>query len=763
MEHTISLKLDVNPSSIPPAVRVKQGDGFARFLQISILKDGQPYNPGSNINFVFRCQKPDGKAVVTDSATTDQELHRKLVVYNSSTGIVTVELVSQVCAVAGACRCDLCMMQGEKVLSTLPFALEVIAAPNVANRMLSTDDFRTVMAAIAEIGDDIARINAAVSNANAAVTAANTAVSNANAAVSNAASAASSAATAAGNADSAATAANTAAGNATSAASAATSAASAANTAASSASTAADSAGSAATAANTAAGRAESAVSAANSAVSDANAAVGNANTAVSNANTAVSNANAAKTSADKAAAKVTGITASASKLAPGATPTATVSGGTESGGTVTPYSIAFGIPTFPGITASVSGVAHGQAPTATVSGGTSATTKYNIDFGIPAGAAPTPSSSYSYQNSTSGTTVPTGTWGSTPSPEKGKYLWTKIDTIWSADGTQVGTTTDYIVSYIGADGSGAVVSVNGKIGTIVLSASDINTSGGDSIETALGNKVDAAQGKGLSTNDYTTTEKNKLAGIAAGAEVNVQPDWNQSNTGADDYIKNKPTIPAAQVSSDWNATSGVAQILNKPTLGTAAAKNVPSSGNAATGEVVLGNDTRLTDARNAADVSAWAKAASKPTYNAGEIGYSSSASYGDDTVGKKLNTLQDEIDIMPTYQWREAVSGGTDLSLVTTGEKALWNSGVTSIIDLTLTANDWSNNTPATQTLTATGVTANNNILLVIGSSATSAQYDAACEAKLLCTAQAANSITVTAYGDKPDVAIPISVMIFG
>lgn len=38
---------------------------------------------------------------------------------------------------------------------------------------------------------------------------------------------------------------------------------------------------------------------------------------------------------------------------------------------------------------------------------------------------------------------------------------------------------------------------------------------------TALAGKVDVEAGKGLSTNDYTTTEKNKLAGIAAGAEVN--------------------------------------------------------------------------------------------------------------------------------------------------------------------------------------------------------------------------------------------------
>ena len=44
--------------------------------------------------------------------------------------------------------------------------------------------------------------------------------------------------------------------------------------------------------------------------------------------------------------------------------------------------------------------------------------------------------------------------------------------------------------------------------------------------------------------NNYTTTEKNKLAGIAAGAEVNVQSNWTQTNSSADDYIKNKPTIP---------------------------------------------------------------------------------------------------------------------------------------------------------------------------------------------------------------------------
>ena len=64
-----------------------------------------------------------------------------------------------------------------------------------------------------------------------------------------------------------------------------------------------------------------------------------------------------------------------------------------------------------------------------------------------------------------------------------------------------------------------------------------------------------------------------------------VQADWNEADSSAVDFIKNKPSlasvatsgsyndlsgkpsIPAAQVNSDWNADSGVAQILNKPDL----------------------------------------------------------------------------------------------------------------------------------------------------------------------------------------------------
>lgn len=49
--------------------------------------------------------------------------------------------------------------------------------------------------------------------------------------------------------------------------------------------------------------------------------------------------------------------------------------------------------------------------------------------------------------------------------------------------------------------------------------------------------------------------DKQKLDGIASGAEVNVQSDWNQATNTADDYIKNKPTIPSK--TSELNNDSG--------------------------------------------------------------------------------------------------------------------------------------------------------------------------------------------------------------
>lgn len=107
------------------------------------------------------------------------------------------------------------------------------------------------------------------------------------------------------------------------------------------------------------------------------------------------------------------------------------------------------------------------------------------------------------------------------------------------------------------------------------------NLSTGAVQTSALDLPIASEQYPGLITAEGFT----KLEGIEEGAQVNVQSDWNESATDSGAFIKNKPSlatvatsgdyndlqnkpsIPAAQVNSDWNASSGIAQILNKPNL----------------------------------------------------------------------------------------------------------------------------------------------------------------------------------------------------
>lgn len=88
-------------------------------------------------------------------------------------------------------------------------------------------------------------------------------------------------------------------------------------------------------------------------------------------------------------------------------------------------------------------------------------------------------------------------------------------------------------------------------------------------------------------------------------------------------YVK---TTEGYKLLSRWTSSDTVdvggktlTEVVNE--LGTASKKDVAESGNASTTQVVMGDDTRLTDSRKASDVSAWAKASTKPTYTASEVG----------------------------------------------------------------------------------------------------------------------------------------------
>ena len=56
--------------------------------------------------------------------------------------------------------------------------------------------------------------------------------------------------------------------------------------------------------------------------------------------------------------------------------------------------------------------------------------------------------------------------------------------------------------------------------------------------------------------NNFTDADKSKLTGIESGAEVNVQSNWNETDTDSDAYIQNKPTLAAVATSGSYNDLS---------------------------------------------------------------------------------------------------------------------------------------------------------------------------------------------------------------
>lgn len=97
------------------------------------------------------------------------------------------------------------------------------------------------------------------------------------------------------------------------------------------------------------------------------------------------------------------------------------------------------------------------------------------------------------------------------------------------------------------------------------LSTTSTNPVENKVITVALNNKVDSETGKGLSTNDYTTAEKTKLANIEAGAEKNIIEVVKRNGTNLP--VTNKTVNIAVPVNvSDLVNDLGYAQIIVKST-----------------------------------------------------------------------------------------------------------------------------------------------------------------------------------------------------
>lgn len=145
---------------------------------------------------------------------------------------------------------------------------------------------------------------------------------------------------------------------------------------------------------------------------------------------------------------------------------------------------------------------------------------KYKGETGATGTAATITTQTVRYQSSTSGTTVPSGTWSSTiPTVPQGSYLWTRTELDFN-DGT---TVTSYSVSRMGIDGSGAVSTVNNigvDAGTtnITLTGGDIPINSTPSANVAV---VADANGK-LAPANVSATELNMLSGVSGNVQNQI-------------------------------------------------------------------------------------------------------------------------------------------------------------------------------------------------------------------------------------------------
>lgn len=117
---------------------------------------------------------------------------------------------------------------------------------------------------------------------------------------------------------------------------------------------------------------------------------------------------------------------------------------------------------------------------------------------------------------------------------------------------------------------------------SIETNTTEITTLKGNvqTLQTNLGNKVDKVTGKGLSTNDYTTTEKNKLAGIEANANNYTLPKASGTVLGGIKIGNNLNIDENGVVSAtDTNTTYTTMKGATSSTVGTSGLVPAPQRG----------------------------------------------------------------------------------------------------------------------------------------------------------------------------------------
>lgn len=167
--------------------------------------------------------------------------------------------------------------------------------------------------------------------------------------------------------------------------------------------------------------------------------------------------------------------------------------------------------------------------------------------------------------------------------------------------------------------------------------------------------------------NNFTTTLKNKLDGIASGAEVNVQADWNQSSSSSDAFIKNKPTIPSktSDLTNDSDFVEDASYVHTDNNF-TSVLKN-KLDGIAEGAEVNVQSDWNVTDNSSSAYIKNKPSIPTKTSDLTNDSGFVEDASYVHTdnnfttSLKNKLNGIETGAEVNVQSDWSQTTTTADD------------------------------------------------------------------------------------------------------
>ena len=316
-----------------------------------------------------------------------------------------------------------------------------------------------------------------------------------------------------------------------------------------------------------------------------------------------------------------------------------------------------------------------------------------------------------------------------------------------------------------------------------------------ENVQTQLNGKVDKVTGKGLSTNDYTSAEKTKLSGIETGAQKNTitgvkgsaettyrtgnvnitatniglgnvnntsdaeKPISTATKTALDG--KQAKVTGAATTITDSNLTENRALISNSS--GKVAVSSVTSTELGYLDGVTSNIQTQLNNKLSSAPVASVNNKTGAVTLAKGDVGLGNVDNTSD--ANKPIsNATQTALNGKQAKITASGLLKGNGSGGVTTATKGTDYAGTSETVTAILLAASWTGTSaPYAYTLAVTGVTATSNQELLPALNITSEQLTALQAANIQDGGQTADSVTLTAFGDKPTIDLPIRVIVRG